>query len=253
MPNQTALDNSNISADDAERFKALFEHKLCTQCRVRDLSICSYLEGDEISQFSDILQHVDLPSGSPLFDEGEPSDFVFSITAGAVKLYKLLPDGRRQVTGFMFPGDFLGLARSSEYVYSAEAVENVNLCRLPRTKLETLIGKSSSLKQQFLSLARDELADAQDHMLLLGRKTAIEKLASFLIMLSKRSVRRGDPDNPIKIPMNRNDIGDFLGLTTETISRTLTRLRKGRVIEIGADHSIVVIDQQALTDLSEGL
>jgi len=253
MVQQMTSNVTRLNVAEDERFKELLKHKSCADCRVRDLSICSYLEGPEISQFSDILQHVELSNGESLFDEGEPSDYVFSIIDGAVKLYKLLPDGRRQVTGFMFPGDFLGLARSSEYVYSAEIIKNTKLCRMPRVKLEKIIASSNNLKQQFLTLARDELADAQDHMLLLGRKTAIEKLASFLLMLSKRSVRRGDAANPISIPMNRNDIGDFLGLTTETVSRTLTRLRKGQVIDIGTDHTINVNDFEALKSLSEGL
>ena len=186
------------------------------------------------------------------FDEGEPAKNVYNLTFGCMKLYKLLPDGRRQVTGFLFPGDFVGLVDSEEYIYSAEAVSGSTLCRFDKNKLEQLMNEHIHLEKRLFGLARHELAEAQEQILLLGRKTAKERIASFILMLSKRAERRGDKDNPVELPMSRNDIGDYLGLTTETVSRTLTRLRKSGVISLDTDRSVMINELDTLTDLAEG-
>lgn len=224
----------------------------CAACQVRHLAVCSALDGSELDRLNDILTHVEFLQGDGVFDEGEPAEYVFNITAGAVKLYKLLPDGRRQVTGFMFPGDFLGLANQQEYVYSAEALSDVMLCRFPKSKLDVLLAEFPHMESRLLGMARNELAEAHEQMLLLGRKTAKERIASFLLMLARRAERRGQPANPIAVPMSRNDIGDYLGLTTETVSRTLTRLRKSGAISLESDRKVNLLDGEALQELAEG-
>ena len=225
----------------------------CAACEVRHIAVCSALEGDELFKLDAILQHTTLSSGDILFDEGEPAKNVYNLTQGCLKLYKLLPDGRRQVTGFLFAGDFVGLANSDDYIYSAEAVSDVALCRFEKGKLEHLMNEHTNLEKRLLGLARFELAEAQEQILLLGRKTAMERIASFVLMLSDRAVRRGEASNPVELPMSRNDIGDYLGLTTETVSRTLTRLRKNGAISLETDRSISVNERDALSDIADGL
>ena len=172
------------------------------------------------------------------------------MTGDAVRISKLLPDGRRQVTGLLFPGDFLGLAFNESYTYSAEAVGPSTLCRFPRTDLERLLSEHPKMERRLLGMASNELATAQDQMLLLGRKTAREKLATFLLMLSARAERRGHPGNPIDVPMTRADIADYLGLTIETVSRTFTVLRKSGLIEAQGAASIFLPDPEAVRDIA---
>jgi CRP/FNR family transcriptional regulator len=225
----------------------------CAACSVRQLTICAALAADELSELSAIMSSVELGPGDPLFHEADEADYVFNVTAGMMKIYKLLPDGRRQVTGFLFPGDFLGLANQGEYAYSGEAVGPATLCRFPRRKLETLLERFPQLERRLLGMASNELAAAQEQMLLLGRKTAREKIASFLLMLSRRAQRRGQKGNPVNVLMSRTDIGDYLGLTTETVSRTFTQLKSAGTITLLAAGKVQVDSLESLEDLAEGM
>ncbi len=225
----------------------------CGACTVRHLTLCATLEEQELAEMSAIVSSIELGPGDPLFDEGEPAQHVFNVTAGAVKVYKLLADGRRQMTGFLFPGDFLGLANEENYAYSAEAVTHTVLCRFPRRKLERLLERYPKMEHRLLGMASHELAVAQEQMLLLGRKTAREKIASFLLMLSSRSVQRGQNGNPVAVPMGRNDIGDYLGLATETVSRTFTQLKQGGSINLLPGGKVEMADRTRLEDIAEGL
>lgn len=187
-----------------------------------------------------------LEAGAQLIQEGEPADDVFTLTEGMLKLYKLMPDGRRQITGFMVPGDFIGLAYGRSYVYSAEAVTVSAACRFRRVALLQKMEEHPELEHRLLSQASNELAAAQAQMLLLGRKSARERLASFLLGLAER---RGQASGEaLPLPMSRSDIADFLGLTIETVSRVFTALKKERLIELPDKHSVVLRDLAALGD-----
>ena len=172
------------------------------------------------------------------------------MTEGAVKIYKMLPDGRRQITGFLFPGDFLGLVFNETYAYSAESLMPTKLCRFPRHKLESLLDELPKLERRLLGAASHELAAAQDQMVLLGRKSARERLASFLLMLSKATGGHGQKENSIVIPMSRADIGDYLGLTIETISRTMTRFKLQGLIELLEDKQAKLLNLAALEEIA---
>lgn len=226
----------------------------CSGCSVRPLTICAPLSPRELTVMAEIVTPVTCEAGQPVFDEGEPSTHLFNVTRGAVRVYKLLPDGRRQVTGFLFPGDFLGLSNGEQetYAYSAEAMTEVDLCRFPRRSLEVVIEENIKLEKRLLRMAANELAVAQDQMLLLGRKTARERVASFFLSLSERAVKRGQPGNPISVPMSRTDIADYLGLTTETVSRTVTQLKTEHLIRLLSGGKIELADMDALRDLASG-
>ncbi len=224
----------------------------CSACPIRELTVCAALEETELSRMADIVRARHLAAQKTLFSEGDEANCVYNVTAGTVKLYKLLPDGRRQITGFLFTGDFLGLSMLDRYAYSAEAVTPVSLCQFPRRQIEQLLEEFPKLQQRLFTMASNELEAAQDQMLLLGRKTAKEKVASFLLGLSRRLERRGQKDNPVPIPMSRSDIADYLGLTTETVSRTFTALKSKQVIRLLEGNKVDLVDRDELLDLAEG-
>lgn len=223
----------------------------CAACSIREMSICAVLDNTELSRLASIARTQTFAARQTIIDEGDESDQLFNITGGAVKLYKLLPDGRRQITGFLFEGDFLGIALSNTYAYSAEAVGSVTLCRFPRGRFEGLLDEFPKLEKQLLAVASNELVQAQDQMLLLGRKSAQEKVVSFLLSLSQRKSLRGDDPTPVSLPMSRSDIADYLGLTTETVSRTFTTLKGSGVIRLLPGNAVELSDLEALRDLAE--
>ena len=222
----------------------------CEACTVRHLSICDALESHELDRLNAIVTQNRLAPQQMIFNEGDPAAHLFNVIEGAVKIYKLLPDGRRQITGFLFPGDFLGIALHDRYTYSAEAVTAVRLCRFPRAKFEKLLQEFPKLENRLLQTASNELAAAQDQMVLLGRKSAAERIASFLMTLAARARQRRQQDRLLSVPMSRADIGDYLGLTIETVSRTFTRLRKAGAIALPDHHHVEVVQPDALMELA---
>lgn len=224
----------------------------CNTCEVRDFAACAPLNPDEQRRLTSIMNSVDVPAHQPIFDEADTAEHVYNVTGGAVKIYKLLPDGRRQITGFLLPGDFLGLTHKEAYAYSAEALVPTTLCRFPRRKLEGLLDEMPKLEQRLLGMASHELAAAQDQMMLLGRKSARERVVSFLLMMSNAAMRRGKPADPVFLPMNRSDIADYLGLTIETISRTFTQLRKQGLIGLVDEKQVRLLKPEALREIATG-
>jgi CRP/FNR family transcriptional regulator len=224
----------------------------CAACPVRPLSICSGLTFDELGELERIVARMALKAGAPIFDEGEPGEHRYNLTGGCVKIYKLLGDGRRQIIGFLFPGDFLGLAIGDEYAYSAETVVDTELCRFPRSSLEELMNRFPVLENRLLGATSNELAVAQDQMVLLGRKSAKEKVATMLLTFARRAEKRGGASNPVSMPMTRSDIGDYLGLTTETVSRTFTQLKTQGVISLEPGNQVRLKNLETLEELAQG-
>ncbi len=138
------------------------------------------------------------------------------------------------------------------YKYNAEAVKEVTLCRFPRRQLYPLFDRFPKLEHRLLGIADDELTAAQDQMLLLGRKTAAEKLASFLLAMADRAGVDGGASDPMPVPMTRSDVADYLVLTVETVSRTLGRLKRASLIRIPEAHEVVLVGRDALEDMAEG-
>ena len=224
----------------------------CEACPVRDMSVCASLSGDELSRLNSLVTRMQVDREKAVFREWDSAEHVYTVTEGTVRLSKMLVDGRRQVIGFVGPGDFLGIAYSDTYAYTAEAVTPLSLCRFPRRRLEALFNEMPGLEKRVLGVASNELRAAQDQMLLLGRKTAVEKLSTFLWKWTQHALRRGGSLESIDLPMNRTDIADYLGLTTETVSRTFTRLVKDDVLELRSIHKVVLRDTERLQELMEG-
>lgn len=188
--------------------------------------------------------------GETLFAEGDEADSVYEVVRGMLRLCKLLPDGRRQITGFLSAGQFLGLAPEGVCVYTAEAITEVTLCRYKRSAFDRLIDEVPGFAKRVLAVASHELSAAQNQMLLLGRKAAVEKVASFLLLMADQAGEHDD--GTIGLPMTRSDIADYLGLTIETVSRTLTKLKHDGLIALPTPDRIRIRDRDELEELAAG-
>jgi CRP/FNR family transcriptional regulator len=204
----------------------------CDDCKVRLFSVCAALEPTELDELDRLSQVRLFAAKTMLFDQDAAADSVFNVTEGVIRLYKSLPDGRRQIVGFALPGDFLGLALMDHYSVAAEAVTAVKACRFARTAFVDCVDAKPHLLRRLHEFSGHELSLAQDQMLLLGRRTAEEKVAAFLVNLQARYGRIGTTSVNVPLPMSRQDIADYLGLTIETVSRTLTRLAREKAIVI---------------------
>jgi CRP/FNR family transcriptional regulator len=225
----------------------------CGTCGARATSVCSAIEDEHLARLAAIAVTADADPGMTFIAEGESADNFFNITAGTAKLFKLLPDGRRQIIGFADAGHFLGLAASDTYAYSVEAIDKVRYCRFSRRRLRMLLDDFPALETRVLQTASNELVAAHEQMLLLGRKTALERVASFLVARSRMGAPCGPRHTRLTLPMTRADIADYLGLTIETVSRTMTKLRTDKLIELPGLHDVVLRDLTSLECLAGGL
>ena len=225
----------------------------CDACAARALSVCNSLDGDDLARLDALAEHVAVEPGGALIREAEPANHVFNITSGSVRVFKLLADGRRQITGFLFAGNFLGLATGDTYVFSAEAIEPTTVCRFRRSEYRQLIRDCPMLETVLLERANHELAAAQNQMLLLGRKTAVERIASFLLDLPAHDPARPNPAGHVRLPMSRSEIADYLGLTIETVSRVLTRLKTQGFVTLPSLNEVVVSQPRRLRALADGV
>ncbi len=183
--------------------------------------------------------------------QDEELDSVFVITDGMIKLYHLLPDGRRQITGFLGPGDLLGgLKRHAPIHCTAEAITDVTTCAFNRAKFLDALREWPELAFELLINATDEIEAQHDHIILLGRKRPQERLATFLLVLQHRFGSANGDGTEVRIPMQRADIADYLGLTVETVSRTFTRIKALGFIKMVDAHLVVLSNLAALYDLS---
>ena len=180
-----------------------------------------------------------------IYGEGEPSEYVYQVVRGAVRTYKLLNDGRRQIGAFLLPGDVFGLDSGSTHRLTAEAIADTTVRLVKRRGLEAAAGSNVQVAHNLWTMTAGELRHAEDHMLLLGRKTAMEKVATFLLEMDRRLAKAG----MMALPMCRRDIGDYLGLTLETVSRTLSQLSGQGILVFSSARQIVLRNRQRLADM----
>ena len=223
----------------------------CLSCDARADSVCNAIGDEHLARLAELAVGCEVHPGQTFIEEGDPADSFFNLTAGSAKLFKLMADGRRQITGFAARGHFLGLAVSTTYAFSAEAIAPVRLCRFSRSRVFRLLGDFPALERRLLERAATELVAAQEQMLLLGRKTARERVASFLHAQSAAQPC-GRARLNLDLPMSRGDIADYLGLTIETVSRTLSRLRGEGLIEIPTVTAVLIRDPARLAALAAG-
>lgn len=225
-------------------------HGACSDCKVRSASICAALDADELHELESLAEDAHFPDKATLLMQDDPAGSVYNITEGTVRLYKLLSDGRRQIVGFLLPGDFMGLSLGERYAFSADAIEPVTACRFNRTAFSALIDEKPHLLRRLHAAATHELTLAQDHMILLGRRGAEEKVAGFLVGLRNRLRRLGRGSVTVPLPMTRQDIADYLGLTIETVSRMITKLSRDRLLLV-VPGGIRILNDAALEALAD--
>lgn len=185
--------------------------------------------------------------GKELIGDAENIDHYSNVMSGVVKLTKTMADGRQQIVGLQFAPDFLGRPFSDESALTAEAATTVELCSFPRTAVERMMAEQPDMGSRILKQTLRELDQARDWMVTLGRKTAAEKVASFLLMIARNVDPAAVPEaTTFELPLSRAEIADFLGLTIETVSRQLTRLRSDRVIRIENNRQVTVDDMRRL-------
>jgi CRP-like cAMP-binding protein len=176
-----------------------------------------------------------------IYGENEPAEYLYKVVSGAVRTYKVLSDGRRQIGGFYLPGDIFGLECGEEHTFSAEAITECKVLVIKRSSLVSLAARDGEVARQLWTMTAGELQRAQDHIMLLI-KTAQERVAGFLLEMAGRGANHGE----IELPMSRQDIADYLGLTIETVSRTLTQLEKVHAIAVPTSRRIVLRNRAAL-------
>lgn len=185
------------------------------------------------------------PRNTEIFGENEPADYVYKVISGSVRTYKILNDGRRQIGGFYLPGDIFGLQFSDEHALSAEAIADSKVLVVKRSALNALAGRDAGVGRDLFNLTSRELRRMQDRILLLV-KSAQERVASFLLEMAERA----SAGNIVELPMSRQDIADYLGLTIETVSRTLTCLESAAAIEVPSSRRIVLRNRSTLNRLN---
>jgi CRP/FNR family transcriptional regulator, nitrogen fixation regulation protein len=185
--------------------------------------------------------------GTEIYGEKEPAEYVYQVKIGAVRSYKLLSDGRRQIGAFHLAGDIFGLENGSEHRFTAEAIVDTTVRLIKRRSLELVAESDAMVARNLLGMTTNNLQHAEDHMLLLGRKTSVERVAAFLIEMDRRLTAAG----VLALPMSRRDIADYLGVTLETVSRALSRLHELGILGfIGSNQrQIVLLDREQLASL----
>ena len=215
-------------------------------CVLRQLAVCAAIPEHEVYRLEAIMRPKAIDAGERLIEEGEPRHFVYTLTSGMLRLLSDLPDGRRQIAGFLMPGDYLGLADDAVYTQTAEAVVPATLCAFPVNKMDAVMDESPALKARLLELTRRALHEARESQMMLGRLAPVEKLASFLLSLSRRLQLHGIGVDPLLLSMSRTDIADYLGLTIETVSRSFTKLKMQGLIALPQPNMVELVDRRRL-------
>ncbi|HEY9715081.1 MAG TPA: helix-turn-helix domain-containing protein [Chroococcales cyanobacterium] len=186
--------------------------------------------------------------GTEIYGEKEPAEYVYQVKIGAVRSYKLLPDGRRQIGAFHLVDDIFGLENGNEHRFTAEAIVNTTVRLVRRLSLENAAESDAMVSRNLLNMTTKNLQHAEDHMVLLGRKTSLERVAAFLVEMDRRLTAAGI----MPLPMSRRDIADYLGLTLETVSRALSRLHELNIIGFFGSNQrqIILRDRRQLASLN---
>lgn len=186
-----------------------------------------------------------------IFLDGDDARHVFEVLDGIVCAYRILPDGERHIVSFYYPGDLIGNCSLGTYAFCAQALTPVRVRRIPRAVIERSMAQRPELAQRFLRLAALELAATRDHLLCIAAKSAEAKVAAFLLALSRHNEAMGEDPDEISLPMTRLDIADYLGLTIETVSRTLSKFRRKGAIALPRTTLVVLNDVDALATLAD--
>jgi len=224
----------------------------CSECPIRHRAVCARCESEELDQLEQIKFYRSFSAGQPIAWAGDELGFVASVVHGAAALGHTLEDGRTQMLGLLLSSDFIGRPGRTTSAYDITAVSDVTLCCFRRKPFETLLYKTPHIGQRLLEMTMDELDAAREWMLILGRKTAREKIASLLTIIARRETAVGfSPGGAhitIDLPLTREAMADYLGLTLETVSRQISALKREGIIALEGKRRIVVPDMALLME-----
>lgn len=257
-----ARSKNNVAAIPVARSAGPGGEPKCVACPIRHLTLCEGFQSPELEDLSKASKRRFFGPGQIMVSEDEPLDFIANVVRGVFKLSKRLPDGRTQIVGLLFPADFLGRPYQDRVEFDVEAVTEAEICHFSKSWFEKLIENRPALEGSYLRYVLNELDAARDWMLLLGRKSAEERVASLLLMMVRRSLLGPKvmcaPCRPrpvreglrLDLPLSRAEIADFIGATTETVSRQLTRFKQQKILRFDNPREVAVLDMGALAELA---
>lgn len=227
-----------------------FDHKECGTCPIRHRAVCARCDADELEELDTIKYYRSYEAGQPIVWSGDRMDFVASVVTGVASLSQAMEDGRTQMVGLLLPSDFLGRPGRESAPYDVVAVSDLTLCCFRRKPFETMMGQTPHIGQRLLEMTLDELDAAREWMLILGRKTAREKIASLMAILARReaSLALGKTRDGMsfELPLTREAMADYLGLTLETVSRQISALKRDGVITLEGKRKVIIPDFERL-------
>ncbi|NKN37843.1 Crp/Fnr family transcriptional regulator [Agrobacterium sp. a22-2] len=220
--------------------------QVCRACEARHGGVCATLTASQLVELNKHSTRRKVDAGSEVIGQGEQVSSYSNILAGVVKLSKMMADGRQQIVGLQFAPDFMGRPFLEESSLTAEAATDAEICAFPRALIDRMVTQVPDFERKLHSQSLKELDEARDWMLTLGRKTAQEKVASFLYLIATHIDPMKATSTTFDLPLSRADIADFLGLTIETVSRQMTKLRKEGIIVIENNRHVIVPDPRRL-------
>ncbi|MCR9256949.1 MAG: Crp/Fnr family transcriptional regulator [Alphaproteobacteria bacterium] len=229
----------------------------CGDCPAWGNGICGKHAAFAQDRLADLAHPETVGRGSLIIEEGALAADVFTLRQGCVRLFNLLPDGRRHVLGFLFPGDFIGLGLGETYAFSAQAIRKVTFCRFHRSSFDRVVREQADLAAALAGRVAEDLNQTRAQLMVLGRKTAEERLASLLIWLAAKThggcaLHTAKGKEIVKLPMSRADIADYLGITTETVSRLFTRFRSRNLLTSQGPSQVTLVDPVGMRALAAG-
>jgi CRP/FNR family transcriptional regulator len=226
--------------------------KECADCPIRHRAVCARCEPDELQRLEDIKYYRSFAAGQTVMWSGDRMEFVASVVSGVAALTQTLEDGRTQMVGLLLPSDFVGRPGRETAAYTVTATTDLTMCCFRRKPFENMLQTTPHIAHRLLEMTLDELDAAREWMLVLGRKTAREKIASLLSIIARRDAILSKSGGPRRVtfdlPLTREAMSDYLGLTLETVSRQMSALRKDGIIELSGKREIIVPDLDALLE-----
>lgn len=232
---------------------AILKSTDCSSCPIRHRALCSRCEINELEMLEQMKFYKTYPAGQTIAIRGDEMETVSSVVSGTATLTRVMEDGRVQMVGLLLPSDFIGRPGRATVPYDVTAVTDVTLCCFKRGPFEKMVYDTPHVGERLMEMALDELDAARDWMVLLGRKTAREKVSSFLALILRRSIpsdREAEISNQIELPITRDAMSTYLGLTIETVSRQMKALQKDGIIIAKGKKTVKIVDLPALIENS---
>lgn len=230
--------------------RSLTVHQQCDDCPIRHRAVCARCELDELERLEEIKYYRKFEAGQMVIWSGDKMDFVGSVVSGIASLTQTMEDGRTQMVGLLLPSDFVGRPGRDNAAYDIVATTDLVMCCFRKTPFENMMMRTPHIAQRLLEMTLDELDAAREWMLVLGRKTAREKIASLLSIIARRdatlNMRGSDAPIVFDLPLTREAMADYLGLTLETVSRQMSALKKDGVITLEGKRHVTIPDMDRL-------